>query len=418
MNEEIEDKTLNEEVEDKTKFDFYAYKEPEFLKVIKKLRKKVDIVIKNREAYKKTEIRTNPDGGEKKYVVSKVKYELEFPEVYKIEGFDYLGGLTAKDGTKTFFSETETELFKKVSDDLDFKCYHCNKKIPTRLSKLYFKKTDTGEIVSFGTKCVQNYFGIDIWKKLKWASNVLDTLSDFSDEEGFGGGWRYYSKHSDIIDFLIGYFELGKIYISKAKAEISEVSSTAGICSFHISPPKRENLNDNQIYELEHYFDDLKTTPEEIEKIKEEIYKFYENRKANTDFDYNLKSVFGSLGDKLGLLAYGVYLYYKEKKEAEELKLGKKFIPIYFPDEEVENLKVACHSRNCFEGQYGTVYIVNFRSDKHNLVWFTNSGKIDFIKEGGEYLIKKAKVISREEYKGFKNTKIKCRYNWIEERKG
>lgn len=415
----MEETKKEEEKKENPIIEFCAYKEDDLLAVIEKFRKKkLEIEIIKREEFFITKTRENSFLEKITYKVKKLRYELKFPEIYKIEGFEFLGGLTAKDGTPTFFSDTETDLFKKVNDDLNFKCYHCNKKIGTRLSKLFFKKTDTGEIVNFGTKCVTNYFGIDILRKLTLATAVFERLNESEFDDEFGGGGRgVYFDHHEKIDFLIRYFEIDKVYLSKAKAEYSNNTSTADLCEWFITPISTYLKPDEYREEKEakeKYFNRLDTTPEDIDRIKEEIYKFYAEKEVKTDFDYNLKATFETLGTKTGLLAYGVFLYYKTLKEAKEAKL-EKFVPEYFPEEEIKDLEVVCHAIRFFDGQYGETKIITLRSKEHSLVWFTTSDKVDFIKEGVKCLIKKAKVTNRKEFKGFKNTNIKCRFNWIEE---
>jgi len=378
-----------------------------FLEKVEKLKKKADIKLSDRKVETRSYEYSDWQGNRRFKRIKEVTYNVDFPELYIIDGYEYLGGLTNSDGMITWFAKDEnTDLHDKVDENIIFKCHHCNKTIRSRKNRLFFKR-ENGEIVSFGVKCAENYFGFDVFTKLKRASIAWGNLFG---EGGYGG--VYYDTehiHDKYMDFCLNWFGRNNGFVSQKKAEEYGKSSTTTNL-FYYCPPHGK-LKPEERAEIDDFWDTNPLSEKEMDDMKAKIYDFYEKREVESDFDRNLKNLFEMKGSKAGLLVYGVFNYFKEKEllEAKE----KKFVSEWFEGEEVENLKVVYKSIRWFETAYGAQAIVTLESDKHTFKWFTSSGLLERFEEGNEYIMTKATVKKRDEYKGWKSTVIKTRFNWL-----
>jgi len=387
--------------------------EKTFLEKVAKLQKKIDIKLLNRSVEKKEKERTDLFGNKRIITWNVISYDVEFPEIYQIEGFEFLGGLTDSDGMVTWFSkgEGEANLHSEVDENMVFKCYHCNKTMQNRNNRLFFKKENEG-IISFGVKCAENYFGIDVYKKLRSASFVWNSMVD-----EFGGGsfgYNFEEAHNNAVDFCLIWFGNNKGYVSQAKAESGGQGATSWEADY-FCPPHSPTLRQRDLDEIHAFWDSNPYTPEEMDSLKKKIYKYYEEKEVKSDFDRNLKNLFEMRGAKIGLLVYGVYAYFKDIEKMEEEKRNPKFVPEWFEGEEVENMAVTFKDIKWFEGQFGATALVTLLSERNCFKWFTSSGKLDNFEKGKEYLLTKATVRKRDEFKGYKTTVIKTRFNWLKE---
>jgi len=350
--------------------------EENFLSKVEKLKKKVDINLLNRTVKIKTINYKDWNGEIRKKTYKEVSYNVDFPEMYIIDGFEYLGGLTSSDGMITWFAKDEnTTLHDKVDENIVFKCYHCNKKITTRKNRLFFKK-ENGDIASFGVTCAENYFGIDILRKLKKATIIWAKLGE-ENEEGYGGfsGLDSELEHDNAVDFCLNWFGQKNGFVSKAKEQEEDKISTASELNFY-NPPYVK-YKEHEMKAVHEFWDGNPYTKEQMDELKKKIYDFYENREVVTDFDRNLKNLFEMRGSKIGILVYGIFNYFKELDLLAEKKNG--FVPEWFEDENIQDMKVTFKNISYFQGQFGETGIVTLHSEKNCFKWFTASCKLDFL---------------------------------------
>jgi len=395
-------------------FTFYKYQEENFLEKVKKLQKKVKIEIRDKKEFVEKELKPSNlapmlEDFDEWVEVKKVTYDLDFVKDYKIEGFEFLGGLLIRDGAVRIFSEDE-DLINKINDDFEFKCFHCNKTIFGRRKKFFFKKLDTGETVSIGSKCAKDYFGFDVAGDIEKSIRIFSNLQEMVDEEFNCGGAYYYSCHDIYMDVAITYFEMGKPFVSARKQEErnNEVIATSNEIKHFVHDPVKTEY---ERMEREKFLKGSKLSGEQIFEIKQRIYKFYEEMESSDNFGYNLKNLFANKSDSLGFLTYGVYHYFntlkKEKEEAERKK--NMFHPEWYENDELKDVKVKCMQVRGFQSKFGPGTILKFENDKYQFVLFTSSDDTQRIEIGKEYIIKKAKVKDRSEYQDQKQTIIKTR---------
>lgn len=373
------------------------YQKEEFENKISKIRKKVTVTIHSVREYIVTETHKGIP-----YQKKMLDYNIDFPEIYKIDGYEYLGGMKNNNGSNIFFGDNET-LCNEVNDSLVYRCHHCGKKTANRVSKFFFRKTDTDEIVHFGSTCVKDYFGIDVYNAISVVSRFVNDLSDDEGDFVEYNGTRMHRGmyHHNMMSYLITYFSMGNPYVSKRKAEESDMVSTSSLILDYMFGKEGRNewrkLIEN--YDLDY---------SDINQIREDIYRYMTERQEESNFDYNLKKSFLDFSDNMGLLTYGVFEYYNtfQRKIEDIIRKNKTAHLEYYNGDMIENERVKIVSFGTCNTMYGISNIVNFENKQYKFTWFTRVN-IDSLEEGNEYKIKKAQIKSRKEWNGIKSHVIK-----------
>lgn len=399
-----------------------------FSEKLEKISKKVKIRTLGIRHYNKEElIRTGTN-----IVTKMVAFTLQ-PDIdaVKIPGHEFLGGVIDKDGIKTVFSSTgDDEFFKKISQDLSFRCEKCGKVID-RNKRLFFLRENDGKTISLGRNCSKDYFGWDVEAAILRAVPYLKQLGEEMDREYQGHSIRRH-HHYEVVEAAIRFYHAHIPFISGAKAQdkpgSTPTSSNISTCVWgtdKFAQELRQEINKATTHLQDGFVGD------EAQKIRE----YYMTKTVETNFDQNLKQQFENEGDSTGLLTYAVYNYYWKTQPKPQIEKDAKWEAQAFDGNEVNDAEVTITGMYNYESEWGNGTCVVFRNCKHEFAWFTSASLYKLVEKenghigaedgrvlgyepifgiGDRVRIKKATVKKNDEYKGRKRTVIKLRKSQIE----
>lgn len=386
-------------------------REREFMHKASKLIKKAGLILASRESFMKEEHCTDKSGRTVNYNVPMVRLTFSGVLEFKIKGFSYLGSLTADGQAIVYYTHREdTQIKDIVEKSVNFKCYHCGKVDSRRKSRLIFKKDDTGEVVSFGSKCSQDYFGIDVEQKLKIASYIREIDEFGSEERDYYGGYIRDNEyeHQLMVSLAIRWFLNGRLYVSQKMAEQDNLkTSTANRIQFAMSPSYKDGKG-NIVNPMDEFLNENPADPEVINTHFDAIIKTYQDMVPTNDFETNLKEQITSIGSKTGILVYAVFKYFSDLEKAEADKYTK-IIPKeayqHYMGKVVENEVVTVKVQKLYDSPYGTGegLLTIMENDKYCFVCF---GKFPKVEKGTEVRIVRATLKSNEERDGKKQNII------------
>ncbi len=389
----------------------------EFYNRLKNIQKRISLeIIDEREV-----TRTFPFGNDNDITLDCIEYTLVGDRVDQIKGFSYIGSLTADGEAKVYYSHNEDENVKDIIESsLEFPCYHCNRVMSNRKSRLVFKKEDTQEIVSFGSTCCADYFGQSVIKKLEKSLTYINQLmGDCEDmmREGMGRIRDNYGHYNEFMNVAIHHFIHDGFFRSQAKSDDFNPSTTATLSGYISSPyDKPEVIEMIENWLSENALPEGTTVVSEIEKIQE----YYQATVPTNDFEENMKQQVCNIGSKIGIICYAVFNYYKKTMHNDKEKKAQDGFKesIHYPVDKtkVEDEIVTVVSQRSYESDWGTGHVTTMRNEQYT---FTTFGKITLKDKDGNYIIEegelekgqqikivKATIKDRTEYRGRKQTVI------------
>jgi hypothetical protein len=334
----------------------------------------------------------------------------------QIEGYDFLGGIHLKDGVPIIFNRYEnTPLNSMVDLSFNFRCVHCGKIIIQRNHKLFFRNLFNDSIVSFGTNCAKRYFGEDILSNLERSMILMDSLfdSDILEHSSHEG----YSFYFEVMFYSIAMFKNNATFISQGKADsLGCMSSSATIMEYITAKYEHLDSVDNEIiqsFEANHPINF--SFQDELEKI----ITYYEDKQVVSDFDFNVKNQICMTGNRIGLLVYGVYAYYRTLREEFEKSLVKndKLVFEWHPasiKDRIEIDSAELVTIRPYSSMYGNGVIYEFVSGPYCFITFgtissfkrSDTFDSSVLKEG-ECFNMKMTIKDKKDYKGVQQTVVR-----------
>ena len=132
-----------------------------------------------------------------------LRINVSVPVDVKKKGFEYLGTISAKDGIKTIFTADPKTNLAHIDH---FHCDHCGHARRRNVAHVFNRK---GKEFVIGSKCVENYFGIEVFKALEIFKGFIQKFaSEYDEDEIYRGGRSYgYDSHSVMAGSLIAHAE-------------------------------------------------------------------------------------------------------------------------------------------------------------------------------------------------------------------
>jgi hypothetical protein len=147
------------------------------LKLNKKLAKiasAAPVTVLSEKAFK---VNSNPDLFGNPTFVDFLEIVVSLPVSLKRQGFEYLGTISYKDGVKTIFAATG----KSIAHIEHRRCDHCGHNRQRNLVHVF---DHNGKDFTIGSKCVEEYFGLDVFKALNVFKGFLTYCNEVGDPEG------------------------------------------------------------------------------------------------------------------------------------------------------------------------------------------------------------------------------------------
>lgn len=345
------------------------------------------------------------DAGGSERKVKAYLVTLSSPKILHVDKEVYhIGTISFDNGIKQIYA---TENCPVVLGDIPTEkltCDHCH---VNRFRTKYFFFEEAGKILSIGSSCAKEYFGMDIERYLDKFVWLLDIL-----ESEFGGlekGPKFYNNLDDVIVAAsCATNRFTSFWVSKAKVAWDQ-EPTSSIVRSYLFPPVNDygqELKDKFCKESGFY------TASVIADIKAKLIERWKITPSN-DFEWNVvNNLFyddGDLRDEIvgiGVVSYALYsvLYTKPAPKEGEVPLksgtvgtiGEKF-----------QAHVIVYKINTVDSYYGPSLLVTFKTDDGHLVkTFSTSAQIADWKEGEEHTIK-GTIKQYNEYNGFESTLLK-----------
>lgn len=377
---------------------------PEFLEKLAKINKKLSKYGKEITILSQTEetITVENGGGKTRTMVT---VELSGPEIlHNGRNVKHVGTISFKDGVKQIFNADETNQVLGTLPDESLTCDHCH--INRRRIKYFFFKEED-QLLSIGSTCCIDYFGMDIERYLDVYMNAMIEI-DGELSDGIRG-----KQMDHIIDVLVATYVATKgfttFWVSRDKAEEQGRSSTSQEITSALYPPQSDA---QWAVEFRQEIRDAYTllTPKIDEMLAAVKAKWTIN--PTNDFEWNVyNNLFytepGATEPELreyivsiGVVGFAIYKTFanpirKERKVSEYVgQIGDK----YEAEVTVKDLKAIF-------GNYGESTLVIFTEECGNELKTFTTSSIEWV-IGNKYKIK-GTVKSHDEFKGFKSTLLK-----------
>ena len=313
----------------------------------------------------------------------------------------YVGVVSFKDGIKQIFSNDETISLGDIPDS-DLVCDHCH---VNRYRVKYFFFKEEGKLISIGSSCAVDYFGMDIERYLDVFTASMNDL-----DEDFGVGSKHYDMDSlqKVLNATFAASQGFKAYwISKEKAEINGDASTSAKIRNLLNPPRAPygTYERESMQNAETAIGNM--TPELLKKVAEKW-----NINPSNDFEHNIvnnlfyndeagKRELREFVVSPGIVGYAIYAALATPEQKENINsewigtIGEKILT---------TVKVV--DQKTIDSVYGQTTLVSMRDEAgHSFKTFTTSVASGW--EIGRTLNIKGTVKAHNEYKGVKETLLK-----------
>jgi hypothetical protein len=338
----------------------------------------------------------------KKVLTVKVSLSIDMFKTPKAENLSYLGSAKLKDGVPELFPADDSANLRSI----DFKglsCEHCHT-ARARTNYYFFRNMVTGKLVTIGSTCIGEYFGLDFAKMLNAINNAVRSFTDIEnldwDEIPTGcGGREYYSLESYFIATMLATNNFKDVWVSRDNA----------VEGFGTSSKVKDILYDrNSKEKYEAYAEFSKSggfTTEflaGLEKFKEEADR--------SDFLFNVKNALFDENGKLdhspknpAVVPWAIWKAMEYVRDTGSNETYEKSEYIGDVGAKVE-IPVTCIGVHYIDGMYGSVGIFTFVDNNGNVVKSFVSGS--FSADVGEKLTIRGTVKDQSEYKGRKETNL------------
>lgn len=279
----------------------------------------------------------------------------------------------------------------------DFACQHCN--THRRRNKVaVIRHIDNGDTKQVGYTCLQDFIGV----ALGAFGALIKGLDEIVENENYYGGFRYKSGNCQ-------YYHVGQ-YLQIAYECIVKYGYVKDYYGEEIATPKR--ISTAYSDKTDEYVDREKVDTDLIDKIKQAFYDFAESHPS--DFTHNVCTVLQQtcVSRKYTKLLYFVPTFYLNKVKWEARKQEAEAKLATLNNEWAGNVgdtittEAVLTRYSAFEGQYGLMYVYNFKDVQgHVLAWFTSKAiKVDNGIDEGDTITIKGTVKKLSEYKNVKQT--------------
>lgn len=332
------------------------------------------------------------------FMVSMLEIELVTPVTnFQISGYTFIGSITTKKGIKTMFTQNKEHSEKMVKFSDVSRCDHCHTK--HNRNNIYVFEKDGNDFV-IGSNCVKDFFGENIFTLLLNGINYIQELVEHNEEGGNFHGFGSDHSFEVMVGMAMYYLEMHNSYL---KGDYDN-KGTAGYVEALFNRPIYGDIQDIKQWEQDN--DTFKAWfTDEKQKLVTVIQKYWEDKYAVTDFDYNIKQRFIAFStSSSALVACGVNVYFKEnnlfkyvEKEVEEL--NNEYLGV-IGDKLESEMKVV--KSTSFDGEYGVTYIYIFKTSNNQILkWFTKTTDIPEDTFKAKFTVK-----DHSEYKGRKETVV------------
>jgi hypothetical protein len=331
-----------------------------------------------------------------------VDIELSGPQVlHNGKNVTYVGVVSFKDGIKQIFSNDETICLGDIPDS-NLVCDHCH---INRYRVKYFFFKEEGKLVSIGSSCAVDYFGMDVERYLDVFTASMNDL-----DSEFGTGSKYYDMDSlqKVLNAVYATTNGFKGYwVSKDKAEVNGNVSTSSAIKGLLNPPRAPYGKEEREIMQNAETEIGDKTPELLKKVAEKW-----NINPSNDFEHNIvnnlfyndeegKRELREFVISPGIVGYAIYAALATPESKEKINsewigtIGEKILTI---------VKVV--DRKIIDSIYGQTTLVSMRDENgHSFKTFTTSVASGW--EIGRTLNIKGTVKAHNEYKGVKETLLK-----------
>lgn len=288
-------------------------------------------------------------------------------EEFRIEGYQYLGSIKDGDmiGLITLHGNDLTKdmnLSEFVSSFKAIPCNACNRKHVRKIGHLFLEE-ESGDVQVFGSGCAKKYFGINFDRVLSFFQNLQLRYDEWAGEydQRFIRNLINTNKAVQVIYWAIEQYG----YISKTKADMDTIQSTADIASeLHCDRDWRRKMDDKL---------DILTKDVDIESAFTVCHTKDVNNKS--DFEHNVEVIQEKMAE--GLLTYKDFgwvswvVYNQFFKPAPVAKVEYTLPEGLFADDKIGGIPAKLTNVTWFDGRFGRTYINTFVQGNVRYKWFS-----------------------------------------------
>lgn len=289
------------------------------------------------------------------------------------EGWEFAGVINKEDGLNIVSGDIPAELREADARH----CDHCHTN-RDRKKIIVIKNVESGEYMRIGTSCVGDFLPRLSAEMLINAMSMMDRIVEIIDEAaGLTEEYKQFLSESkrdskynlDTVDYLahVAYAIYKDGWVSKAKADESEMYCTADVALSYYTSPRLSLDPENVIYA--NFFKQAEEALDVIRNLNQEIID-------NNDYLYNLKRVVDDIviPSKRKNLAASIFVAVDNLVKSEEKKedLAEKAAKSEYVGtvKKREDFEVEIKNIIIVDGYYGTSYMVLMEDMNGNsIVW-------------------------------------------------
>jgi hypothetical protein len=386
------------------KISFPAYLREEFASKLEKVNKKLrkikgatDVTLLEETSFAVTK---GEDALGNPLFVDFLEVTVELPTSVKHRGFEYKGTISYKDGVKTIFSVPGAS----VAHIEHRKCDHCGHNRQRNLVHVFDRK---GKDFTIGSKCVEEYFGLEVFKALNVFNGFVTAVAELEKDNWRGGYHVYGNSRDSLLGAIACAYITNSCYVKTKQFEYDEDATIEVVNGI-----LRQTSTFVQSVE-----NARKAGSVDLKALPQLLIDTYGNLDPKaSDFNSNIVNAL-FVGDNkelreffpckvTGLVVWAVYNALNKKAKANAPKRVNEYIGKVGEKITVQNAKVlSARAMGSFGYNGPTSYLFTFDTPQGTVKCFTTNETICNLNDGAVVNLT-GKVKKHEEWKGYKSTML------------